>query len=464
LSNCPQHSLVRRISASISSHGLFRKNDAIIVALSGGADSCALLHILLALGHPASKITACHLNHCLRGSESDADEQFCYELAASYGTTFESRRIDVKVLARSSRCCLEDAGRRARHAFLEEMRQKYHATAIALAHHADDQAETLLMRLIRGAGLSGLSAMSWRNGRLVRPMLDISRAEIEDYLQENRLQFREDSSNSDTVFLRNRIRHQLLPLLEEFNPAIRRGLAATAALLSDEEELLAAITAEQFSALAECQHGRVTFDIHTLAALPPAMQRRLIRLAAGHVAGNLLNLTQQHINDAAALIRPGRPNRRISLHGSLVTRRQYDQLIIEQEGDDAPPPACVQIDGPGLFSLWHGFLLEITRQPCPTLPQKKSNNTVWFDPQNTPFPWLVRPFQAGDIITPLGMNGKKKVKDIFIDAKIPPDQRRIIPLIFCDTQLIWIAGVRQSADSALDQDTRTALCVKIIKP
>ena len=464
MSKCPQHPLARRISASISRHGLFSKNNAIIVALSGGADSCALLHILLSLGHPPSKITACHLNHCLRGMEADADEQFCRELAASYGTCFESRCLDVKALAKSSRCCLEDAGRRARHTFLEEMRQKYHATAIALAHHADDQAETLLMRLIRGAGLSGLSAMSWRNGRMVRPMLDISRAEIEDYLQENDLQFREDSSNSDTAFLRNRIRHQLLPLLEEFNPAIRRRLAATAALLSDEEELLAAITAEQFIALAERQEGRVTFDINVLDELHPAMQRRLIRQAAGHVTGNLLNLTQKHINDVAALILPGRPNRRISLHGSLVAQRQYDQLIVELESDNEPPPTCVQIDGPGLFRLWHGLQLEVTLQACPILTPREDNNTAWLDLKKTTFPWLVRPFQAGDIITPLGMSGRKKVKNIFIDAKIPPEQRRIIPLIFSNTRLIWIAGMRQSADSALDQNTRTALCVKIIKP
>ena len=192
------------------------------MALSGGADSAALLDLLSRLPGYNLHLVAAHLNHSLRGVESDADEEFCRLLAARYAIPFEARRIDVRRVAEESRLNLEDAGRRARIELFDEIRIKYGATAVALAHHGDDQAETVLMRLLRGSGMTGLSGMAYRNARgYVRPLLDITRPDIEQYLRGRGLEWREDASNSDTAYLRNRIRHQLLPLLEEYNPDIR---------------------------------------------------------------------------------------------------------------------------------------------------------------------------------------------------------------------------------------------------
>ena len=235
--------LHRRITAAILTKQLFKSGDTLIIGLSGGADSTALLDLLATLPAFPLRLVAAHLNHCLRGAESDADEQFCRDLAAHYTIPFESRCVDVKGLAARESLNLEDAGRRARITFFDEISITWQAAAVVLAHHADDQAETVLMRLLRGSGTSGLVGMPWRNGRgYIRPMLDITRAEIEAYLAERRLDWREDTSNLDTTFLRNRIRHELLPLLEAYNPAVRNALATTAGILSEEDMLLDALT------------------------------------------------------------------------------------------------------------------------------------------------------------------------------------------------------------------------------
>ena len=204
------HDLHTRITGAIRTQQLFRPGDTLIIGLSGGADSCALLDLLASLSAFPLRLIAAHLNHTLRGSDSDDDEEFCRDLAAHHQIPFEARRVDVKALAAKESLNLEDAGRRARIAFFDELRDRWQAAAVVLAHHADDQAETLLMRLLRGSGMSGLVGMPWRNGRnYVRPLLEISRSEIEAYLSARQLNWREDASNRDTAFLRNRIRHEL---------------------------------------------------------------------------------------------------------------------------------------------------------------------------------------------------------------------------------------------------------------
>ena len=181
--NFPGTALVSRVERIIRQQRLFRPGDTLVVALSGGADSTALLDLLSRLPDYNLRLIAAHLNHCLRAAESDADQEFCRELASRYALPFESRRIDIKSMASDSRLNLEDAGRRARIEFLDEIRREYGATAVVLAHHADDQAETVLIRLLRGSGMTGLSGMAYRNARgYLRPLLEISRAEIEQYL------------------------------------------------------------------------------------------------------------------------------------------------------------------------------------------------------------------------------------------------------------------------------------------
>lgn len=447
----PSGDLAARVSRIVREQRLFGPGDTLVVALSGGADSTALLDLLSGLPGFSPRLVAAHLNHCLRGPDSEADEAFARGLASRYAIPFESRRVEVKTFAAQNGFNLEDAGRRARIAFFEELRRKWGATAVALAHHADDQAETVLMRLLRGAGTRGLTGMPYRSGRgFIRPLLGVTRAEIEAWLTERGLTWREDASNRDTAFLRNRIRHELLPLLEEYNPAVRERLAVTAGLLADEDDLLDTLTRKEYARLAERGAASVAFDVAALAPLHPAMLKRLIRHAVAELAGDLRHLSLRHVGDVAALLDDGPPNRRISLPALLVARREYGRLVIQRAGADEGAPEEVVIDAPGRYRLWDGMTLEIV----PAAPTERLDETppgaALLDPAKAPFPWLVRTFRAGDRIVPFGMSGSRKVKDIFIDAKIPLSQRRSIPLVFSGGTLIWVCGLRSSDLARID--------------
>lgn len=440
-----------RITSAILSKELFKPGDTLIVGLSGGADSTALLDLLATLPAFPLRLVAAHLNHCLRGSESDADEQFCRGLAARYTIPFESRRIDIKAAAATGSLNLEDAGRRARIEFFDDLATQRGAATVVLAHHADDQAETVLMRLLRGSGMAGLAGMPWRNGRgYCRPLLEITRIEIEAYLAERRLEWREDTSNLDRTFLRNRIRHELLPLLEQYNPAVRNTLATTAGILAEENALLdnqVRLTARQTCRFSD---SAAACDIPLLLSRPMALQRRLVRLMLSHAAGDLENITYRHLESILQMIASSQPNLRIMLPGGWAAVKEYGTLIIKALPDTAPDFRELVIPGPGSYQMPDGSTLRIEVVPPPRDPIG-SPGTAYFDAHRMPFPWRMRTFRPGDRIQPFGMNGRKKIKDLFIDEKIPPARRTRAALIFCGDELIWVAGLRTSNLGRVDE-------------
>ena len=457
--NHPDTGLVSRIERTVRRQRLFRPGDTLVVALSGGADSAFLLDLLATLPDYNLHLIAAHLNHTLRGTESDDDEEFCRELASRYAIPFESRRVDVTRTASDLRLNLEDAGRRARIEFLDEVRSTYGAAAVALAHHADDQAETVLMRLLRGSGTTGLSGMAYRNRRgYVRPLLEISRADIERYLLARGLSWREDASNSDTSYLRNRIRHRLLPLLEEYNPAIRSCLSSTASILGDDEALLEELAVQAFAGSCGMEEGRVVCSVGRLRTINAALRRRVLRHAYTQLTGNLVGVGLRHIDALCDLIDSGRPNSRLALPQGIAAVREYDRLLLMRTGAEAPGADFeLLITGPGLYTLPRGGSFAVDVSVTEFFPA--GPDTACFDPGTAPFPWLVRTFRPGDRMTPFGMSGRKKVKDIFIDRKIPLSERKRIPLLFCGEELVWIAGVCMSESCRMDSPQAAAVRV-----
>lgn len=456
--------LIGRVAATIRDHGLLRAGDTVVVACSGGADSTALLDILCHVpGMPLTLVVA-HLNHCLRGAESDGDEEYCRYMAHDRSLPFVSARVDVAALARDGKTGLEDAGRRARIGFLEEVRHRHGASAVALAHHADDQAETFMMRLLRGSGSAGLSGMSFRTGRgHIRPLLDVSRNEIESYLRERAIPWREDASNRDTSFLRNRIRHEVMPLLAGCTPRARERLTETAALLGRDNDLLDQLASEEYERLACRQGGRISFEAAGTALLHPALAARLVRRAVCELTGDLLGLAQCHIAGVLALVGDGLPNRRISLPGRLAARREYRLLVLERCVEPETAERLVRIDGPGSYPLWEGCLLQVQALDVPA-DDRSAPDVAVIDLDAAPFPWLVRTFRPGDRIRPVGMQGHRKVKELFIDRKVPLPLRRSIPLLFSGGRLAWVAGMRLSADAALTDVSLRAALVRLCRP
>jgi tRNA(Ile)-lysidine synthase len=455
--NSSEASLVLRIERTIRQEHLFAPGAILVVALSGGADSTALLDLLSRLPGYNLRLVAAHLNHSLRGEESDGDEAFCRELAARYAVPFEVRRVDVRRMADEGRLNLEDAGRRARIEFLDEIRRKYGAGAVALAHHADDQAETVLMRLLRGSGITGLSGMAYRNERgYVRPLLDITRSELLPYLCLRGLEWREDASNSDTTYLRNRIRHQLLPLLEGYNPAIRSCLASTASMLRDDEAMLCELTGHDVAVACTIGAGEIVCSVGQLRMLDPARRRRVLRHAIKQLDGTLAGVTRCHIDALDDVITSARPNSQVALPRRITAVREYDRLLFVAGTAEHRLNATaasehgfeLTITGPDSYQLPWGGSLYVEVAGVSAVPG--DSGAVCFNLDEIPFPWLVRAFRPGDRMTPLGMSGRKKVKDIFIDRKIPRSERRMVPLLWHGEDLIWIAGVCASALCHID--------------
>ena len=437
----------RKVLAAIGEHALFGAGDTVIVAVSGGADSVALLDILASLEELCLTLVVAHLNHSLRGAESDGDEAFVRELAARYGLPCEVERADVKGMSRARKLSLEEAGRTARHRFLLGLAERYGAHAVALAHHADDQAETVLMRLVRGAGGTGLAGIAPKTSGLVRPLLGVTRGEIEAYLRSRQLPFRTDSSNADTIFLRNRVRLELLPYLATYNPSVRDRLVATAEALAADEALLEEVTNRAVACHGSAANGLCVAGVRTE---PLGVRLRLYRRLLHLTKGDLNRISSRHLYAIDRLVFSERPNGSLTLPAGAVVARRYDTLSFAVLTADAPAGGAeLALDGPGTYSLPGGGMLKVEEADFPGLWQDVPPGVAFFDADAAPFPWLVRTFRAGDRIVPLGMAGHKKVKDLFIDAKVPPEARRRTPLLFSGGRLIWVCGLRVSAESRI---------------
>lgn len=456
--------MLKTVVKTIREHSLFREGDTVVVAVSGGADSVALLDLLATLGEWRLRLVVAHLNHCLRGAESDGDASFVRELAARYGLPVEVGTANVRELSRRQRLSLEEAGRVARYAFLDEVALRHGAAAVALAHHADDQAETVLLRLIRGAAGTGLCGMSAKSagGRYIRPLLSCTRVEIEAYLTARGLVWRVDSSNADLNFLRNRIRHELLPVLAAYNPAIGDRLAATAAALAEDEALLAVMTDQAFDRHNICDKGEAVLALDGLRQETKGLRLRLYRRAIAAVKGDLARIGFRHLEHIDRLVFASRSQAALSLPDGVRVARSYGKLAFAAgSGEELSAPYEFPVEGPGIYPLPDGGQLVVELAVPPDEWRNVPVTRAYLDLDVAPLPWLVRPFRPGDRFVPLGVVGRKKVKDLFIDLKVPRSVRQRIPLLFCGERLLWVGGVRCAEDGRLTDCTRRVAMVEI---
>ena len=456
--------MLKKISDFIQTNRLFAPGDTVVVAVSGGADSVALLDILVSLRDLNLNLVAAHLNHMLRGDESDGDEEFVRSLADIHGLPFVVRRVDVDDVARRERRSLEDAGRAARYAFFDEVAATRGAASVALAHHAGDQAETVLLRLLRGAGGSGLCAMAPKSaGRYVRPLLGVSRGEIEEYLAARGIAWRNDSSNEDGNFLRNRIRHELIPFLAGYNPAISERLNATAEALAADEECLEAATDEAFARHAVRDNDRVTLFVPGVRSEPRGIRLRLYRRAILLAKGDLARISFRHLQALDRQIFSPAPNLSLALPDAIRAEKSYEEIsFLSMEEITLKLTGEIFLDSPGIYPLPGGGELYVDFAHPPEELKSTPATTAYFDLEQAPFPWRIRTFRPGDRFSPFGMTGHKKVKELFIDAKIPISVRRLVPLLFCGETLLWVGGIRRSRAACLSERTMTAVRAEIL--
>lgn len=432
---------LRRFQRHLEATDIIPTDSCGLVAVSGGADSVALLHLLhkVAETHRLT-LHAAHLDHALR-PDSPADAAHVRGLCATLGVPLSEARIDVATLAQSGKGGIEETAREARRAFLRETAQIHGCAWIALAHQRDDQAETFLLRLLRGAGTTGLAGMRPVDPPFVRPLLPFARTELVEWLASEGIAWREDASNQDPAFVRNRVRHELLPLLESYNPAVCRRLNELCRQLADDEDDWAKRSAAELQHVAELGAGECRLPCAALTAASPAMAGRLVRAALKHVRGDLRRLDADHITAVVALAGGARPQGELFLPGAWVGRRY--QLLLMRE---APPRTVAQtsfaIAGPGIYPLTDGRVLGVSLADGA---RGEGRNAVEFCARQVTFPLRVRAPRPGDRLHPAGMAGTKKLQDLFVDMKIPVEDRIAAALVFGGERLLWVAGVRRCA-------------------
>jgi len=431
--------MLQRFQQNLDRHGLIAPHATVLCAVSGGADSVALLLLLHRLSMTVSfALHAAHLDHGLR-AESPDDADFVATLCERLSVPLAREAVDVRALAGERREGLEAAGRFARRRFLEQVAADLGGACIALAHHADDQAETILFRLLRGTGVGGLAGMLPKNGPYIRPLLVFSRAELRDWLVTQGETWREDISNADPAYARNRIRHQILPELQLFSPDLPAALCRLGAQVALEEQ----DWQQRVQGVLDV-HCRVTGDglslpIPALLALTPALRRRVLRELLVRVRGDLLHIEAVHVDRLDALLIAARPQAQLDLPGVWAARR-YERLLLAAQ-PPVCPAFCLEVAAPGSYPLPTGAVLRIEAVGAGS--QEDSAASVYFDAAAITFPLTVRSMRPGDRFQPSGMTGHKQLKDYFIDARIEVEARRRTPLVFAGERLLWVAGLRR---------------------
>jgi tRNA(Ile)-lysidine synthase len=448
------HETVRR-------RALFPDAAAPVVALvSGGADSVALLRLMAAdeLG-PTGPLSVLHIDHMLRGEQSDADVVFVQQLCAGLGVPCTVVSFDVAGYAAENCFNLEDAGRRVRYRFADEALDAACEAAgvrpelgrIATAHNRDDRAETFLMRAITGAGASGLASIPYVRGRIVRPLLDCDRAAIREHLTALGQPWREDASNADTARLRALVRAEIVPIAERINPAFRETLARSIDLLADDDALLSRMASDFGRDFAETTEGRVEFERDWMRTLDRAMARRAVRaalIAAFPVASRLESahveaLVEGMADDAFAR----------DLPGGLRAETEYGRLVVSRVGDElrAVAPSLLQI--PGTADLGPaGYIVAVQVAPD-DIAGTPDSVTIAADSLGSLVVDGVRP---GDRMRPLGMDGSRKLSDLLVDAKVARRERPATPVVRDASSIVWLAGVRMSEDYRVSPQTARA--------
>lgn len=474
--------LLKKVTATIGAHGMFHSGARVLVGVSGGPDSVALLDVLVSLGKPKpGAIGVAHAHHGLRGPAADRDAAFAAELAKNYQLPFFSAHLDVAGYRKNRRCSTEEAGRRLRYDFLNSVAEAHGYHRIALGHHRDDNAELVLMFLLRGSGPRGLSGIPpVREGRIVRPLIDTTRDQILDYLAARRLTWVSDESNTDLRILRNRIRHRLMPqLIREYNPRIQQTLSRLAAIMRCEEQwietgVMPAIYDAVIKSAAE--NDRLNLSAEAFDRLSLAARRRVIRKAIRTIKGDLRRITYEHVETVIGLLSTKRVGARCDLpdavsleitpQGGTLWRRAGPGRHRPGQASRRSGPAFeyhIRPVGPTDLKEIHlkevKARLEISRLDVGDLPDLNSAGPgiAFFDYDRLVFPLILRNVLPGDRFQPLGLQGTQKVKKYFIDNKVNRIKRLNCPLLVSGGRIIWLVGHRIDDGAKVTRRTRRVL-------
>jgi tRNA(Ile)-lysidine synthase len=471
--------LEEKVLQTIKKFDMLSFNDRVLVGVSGGPDSVTLLNVLLSFKkrYKLSFFIA-HLDHMLRGKESDEDVNFVKNMAQELDLPCEVKSCDLTKIAQKDHLTLEEAARKYRYKFYLETAKKFKTSKIALGHNADDQVETVLMRFLRGSGLEGLMGIPPVRDKIIRPLIECSREEIEEYCKENKIGYRIDSSNKEVVCFRNKIRLELLPLLsKDYNKNIKDVMLRLRSIISEVSAYLNQETELLFKEIVRQENPEIVIiDLKKFTPLPLALKRRIIRKSIEVVKGNLYSISFRHNNEILKLTEYQLGEKEIYLPDDLRVKKIHNKMIIyrkrisKNQTEEIPTPWEHDILIPGKTEIKSlGIKVEIKILDSVDIKsslhftRKKSKGEFleFLDYNKVKLPLKLRNRRSGDRFYPLKMKGLKKVKDFFIDNKIPKGYRDLIPiLIDSEDKIIWIMGMRLDNRVKVDSNTKKVLSIK----
>ena len=484
--------LLARVIETIEEHDLLPRAEQVVVGVSGGPDSLCLLHVLKRLA-PQYRLglQVAHLEHGIRGEESEADAQFVSDLAQKWGLPITVEHADVPRLAQEEGLAIEEAARRARYGFLARVAVGTGASRIAVGHNADDQVETVLMHFLRGSGLAGLRGMLLRSPlgelrlgerlrdrpaacrlRLIRPLLEVPRSAVEDYCRRYGLEARFDRSNLDTTYYRNRLRHELLPTLEGYNPNIREVLRRTARVMAADYELLRREVGEAWGEIL-CQESKeaIVLDLEGWRALPLSLRRATLREAIHRLRRSLRNINWVHVENARRVAEGGETGAQATLPCHLMLTVDYKQLLVAEEGYlppvnwpavGAPLPVAV----PGITHLprseWQLIAQLVGRAHFPSAALYSGERwQAFLDADVVGTELMLRQRRREDRFQPLGMGGhSQRLQAFMINAKIPARHRDRVPLLVAGERIVWVCGWREDERAKVTESTQRILWLR----
>lgn len=440
--------LYEKVKKTIEDHSLLKDGDTVICAVSGGADSMCLLTLMQKLSREMKlKVVAANLNHCLRGSESDGDSRFVETVCEIKGIPFYGKTVNVDIVAKARGLSLEEAGREERYRFFDELSARLGGAKVATGHNISDNAETVLFRLARGSGAKGLCGIRYRRGNIIRPLLDASRKEIEKYLVENAVMWREDSSNSQLCYSRNKIRHTVIPRLEEIQPSAVEKIVSCAKSIAEDEEYLSSLAEKLLSSALIDQDEYSTSAI--LGAPPPIARRAAAKLLEDWGARDI---SQEKI--MAFLDFCTKPSgKRMDLNGDAYVLRSYYTVIKQSRQAERGFSYTLRPGQKITHDNWEISVSITDQRP------REGRGIAVFDPEELFGTFTVRSRQDGDKIKLKG-GGSKKLQDMFIDLKIPQYLRSNIPVIAKGEEIIFVPPYRKTPRYEADTEAKNYLVIE----
>ncbi len=434
--------IVSQVRRTMDRFSMTEPGELVVVAVSGGPDSVCLLHVLGELSKELDiDMVVAHYNHGLREGEDESETQLVKKMAESMGLPFVTERaLHLEPGAPS----LEEKARDARYIFLEKIRKNSGAQKIAVGHNLNDQAETVLMRLLRGSGQTGLGGIRpMRDNRIIRPLIEIKREDIMTYLNARGLPYALDRSNLDTAYYRNRIRLELLPLLLNYQPKLIDHLGHLSNIIREEDGYLdskAAAWVKRES--VKDPRGNLSLQVPSLVKLHPSLRKRVIRILLKKIGRTLFHISRNHIRAVSGIMKSGNPHAMVNLPNDTIVKRVYNRLVFLKGDEPVSSTFHYSFEGPGTFpmeEIGSTIIIEEIEDGPDRLKVKKNHEfTALFDADIIRYPLIIRNFNPGDRFVPLGLRGHKKVKDFFIDLKIPLDLRAVIPILTSHNSILWI--------------------------